>query len=460
MGSKSDSVKIEQSVAAPTSEVYTAFTNATALCEWLCNVAQADAHQGGRLYLWWNSGYYASGEYTSLKPGERIIFSWHGRGEPGNTRVKVTLKPDGDSTLVTLMHSGLGGGKDWRQTAKSFRRGWEAGLDNLKFVLETGQDLRFVRRPLLGVSGLDIVTPEISEKIGLPVTNGLRISGLIDGMGAQAAGLQSGDIIVKLAGAKMTTHNHLWDILSNYHAGDQVKVVYYRDGQKNSTMMELSQRSIPKVPGSAEILAENIQKRYAELYQRLVQNLEGADDEQATYHPAPHEWNVKEILAHLIATERETHSWIARLIEGQEAGFIYHANLPARISAIVSAYPGLGELLGELQRNMAETVALVSSLPQEFVTRKRSYWRLGYDLLDTPLHYEDHISQVRAVLEAERNQSAKVNEPPIIATDDLLSQEIVSDQSLQYGTVQDESTPSPDQPDTEGDEQQDDLSDS
>lgn len=458
MGSKSDSIKIAQSVAERASEVYTAFTNATALCEWLCNVAQADAHEGGRLYLWWNSGYYASGEFISLKPGERIIFSWHGRDEPADTRVKVTLTPDGDGTLVTLVHSGLGGGKDWRKIAKSFKSGWEAGLDNLKSVLETGQDMRFIRRPLLGVSGLDIVTPEMSDKQGLPVKSGLRINGLIDGMGAQAAGLQNGDIIVKFAGQKVTTYNQLWDILSNYHAGDQVKVVYFRDGQKNSTMMELSRRSIPEVPGTAEILAENIQKLYAGLYQKLVQSLEGVNEEQAVYHPAPHEWSVKEVLAHLIATERETHSWIAGLIEGQEADFTYHANLPARITAIVSAFPGLAELLSELQRNMAETVALLSSLPQEFVTRKRSYWRLGYDLLETPLHYEDHISQIRAVLEAERNQSIDICESEIIVTDDVFPQEIVPDQPVQYNTLQDESTPSPDEPDQVGEVQQDELS--
>ncbi len=43
-------------VAAPPAEVFRAFTRATPLRDWLCDVALADARPGGRIYLWWNRG--------------------------------------------------------------------------------------------------------------------------------------------------------------------------------------------------------------------------------------------------------------------------------------------------------------------------------------------------------------------------------------------------------------------
>ncbi len=95
MGNKENSIKFKRTIQAPASDVYAAFTHATALTEWLCDVAEADASEGGRLYLWWNTGYYASGEYTRLAPGEHVAFSWHGRNEPGITRVKIRPQTPG-----------------------------------------------------------------------------------------------------------------------------------------------------------------------------------------------------------------------------------------------------------------------------------------------------------------------------------------------------------------------------
>ncbi len=49
--------------------------------------------------------------------------------------------------------------------------------------------------------------------------------------------------------------------------------------------------------------------------------LKGVSEEQAEYRSDPAEWSIKDVLAHLIATEREIHAWIARRVEGQEADF-------------------------------------------------------------------------------------------------------------------------------------------
>jgi hypothetical protein len=124
-------------------------------------------------------------------------------------------------------------------------------------------------------------------------------------------------------------------------------------------------------------------------------------------------WNIKEVLANMIANERSLHAWITGLIEGQEPDFNLSANPPIRISAIVSAFPGVERLVEELACNQAETTALVATLPPEFVTRKRSYWRLGYNLLDQPVHSQEQLDQIRQLIEAARKAGVEqTNEVP------------------------------------------------
>jgi uncharacterized protein YndB with AHSA1/START domain len=400
MTNKEQVIKVKTLINAPVSEVYMAFTNATALCEWLCNIAQADDRPGGRLYFWWNSGYYASGEFIDLEPNEQVVFSWHGRKEPGISRVKVIFQPKENGTKVTLLHSGFSNDKVWQTAIAESRRGWQRGLENLKSVLETGLDIRFIRIPLLGVSDLDMITAEIARETDLPVKHGLRIGGVVDGSGAQASGLRQGDILTKMAGRRLTSIADLIEVKKTHRAGDQLKIIYFRDGEKKRGKLELSSRPLPEVPSTAEALATTVEKQYSEADQQLAVSLKAVDEDLANYRTAPQEWSVKEILSHLIANERETHSWIAGLIEGQEADFIYHTNHPLRVKAIVEAIPRIEDLLAELKCNEAETIALIHGLPPEFVARKRSYWRLGYNLLQNPLHVQGHLAQIESVLKA------------------------------------------------------------
>jgi uncharacterized protein YndB with AHSA1/START domain len=47
------------------------------------------------------------GTVTARRPGEELAFTWHpGRDPEQATRVTVTFRPNGESTLVTLVHDG------------------------------------------------------------------------------------------------------------------------------------------------------------------------------------------------------------------------------------------------------------------------------------------------------------------------------------------------------------------
>lgn len=418
MPEKKAKLKFKQFVKAPPDEVFTAFTNATALCEWFCNVAQADAHEGGRLYVWWNSGYFASGEFTRLKPFKKIAFTWHGRGEPAATRVKITLSSEKGWTKVILEQTGMGDEKIWKPALLASQRGWKVGLENLKSVLETGLDLRFVRLPLLGLAGVEPVAPEQAGEWGIPEgKSGLRILNISPGLGAEAAGLEKNDIITKIAGEKLAGMADLIRVIRSHKAGEKVSLQYYRAGEKRRVKMTLSSRTLPEIPPTAEELADVTRKINADGLSDLKQRIELFNEQEAAYKPSPDDWSAREVLAHLIATERDTHAWIAGLIDGQEADFIYHIHQPARVQATLAAIPDTNGLLQELACLLAETEAMVASLPPEFVQRKRSYWRLGYNLLQTPAHFQEHGEQISASLATARTALTTIEINPESRTD-------------------------------------------
>jgi membrane-associated protease RseP (regulator of RpoE activity) len=354
--------------------------------------------------VWWNGGYYACGEFTALTPGSKIAFTWHGRGEPQDTRVQVSLAVKNDATVVTVAHAGVGSGKLWARTIQAAQRGWTVGLENLKSVIETGQDLRFVRRPMLGIN-VGEVNAEIAAKLNVPVTAGIRLDGVVEGMGAQAAGLQKDDVIVSIGGKKVTGWPSLVSALQPHRAGDQVTVVFYRGSEKKAVKMELSRRRLPEIPSTTAALAETVRKMYAQIDADVSASLEGVSEVEASHRPAPDGWSVKETLAHLIIGERENHAWIADLINDDERwsdGFKNPTNVPARVGGTAAVFSTVPALVEELKRTEAETVAMLDALPAELMAHKDSYWRLSYNLLQAPDHVRDHIGQIHAAVEAAR----------------------------------------------------------
>jgi uncharacterized protein YndB with AHSA1/START domain len=404
MAGKTHTFKFKRTVKAPPAEVYRAFTTSTALRTWLCDSAQMDARKGGRVYLWWNSGFYASGEFTTVAADKRLAFTWRGRNEPDASQVRVSLAADNGSTLVTVAHAGVGTGRAWAPVTKEIEEGWAGALENLQSVLETGQDLRFVRRPMLGVM-IGEFNAEIARRLGVPVAEGLRLDEVVAGRGAEVAGLRKDDVIVGLGGMKVTSWPALASALQSRRAGDRVPVTFYRGGDRRTVTMDLSGRTLKEVPPTAAALAESVGRLHTQVDAALGRSFEGVSEEQAAYAPAPGEWSAKQTLAHLIAAERETQAWIADLINDDERWsdrFENPTSVAARLCATAAVFPSVPLLLEALKRSRTETVAMLASLPAEFVARQRNYWRLGHELLEQPEHYELHCHQIRAAIESAR----------------------------------------------------------
>lgn len=395
-------LKFETYVPASPAQVYHAFTNASALREWLCDLATVEPRPGGRMYLFWSSGYYSSGEYTAVEAGKLAAFIWNGRGDPGCSSVSVTVEPQESGTRLVLRHELPDDSGEWEKVAAEVARGWTDSLENLASVLETGRDLRYVNRPLLGVM-LGDFNAEVAQKLGTPVTQGLRIDGVSVGLGAQAAGLQGNDVIVRIDGQEMTNFFSVPAVLAGRRAGEWVQVEFYRGPELKSVLMELSRRQLPEIPATPASLAQAVEQINARCITLLEETFAGVSDAEAGFHPGGIEWSAKEVLAHLIQGERYTQFDIADRITGFERwADDWGGNPDAQVQATVAAYPSLAELLDELKRAYKETVALLARLPQSFVERRGSYWQVAFNNIQENTHLDGHIEQIQAAIQAAR----------------------------------------------------------
>ncbi len=93
--------------------------------------------------------------------------------------------------------------------------------------------------------------------------------------------------------------------------------------------------------------------------------------------------------------------FVAELLAGNERWYDgFGGNLPEPIQALLTVYPTVPDLLGQLKRTDAEGAALIAALPPEFTQRKGSYWRLGMTLPFLTRHIHEHLGQIKVALQA------------------------------------------------------------
>jgi uncharacterized protein YndB with AHSA1/START domain len=393
-------VSAEIFVNAPVKFAYRAFTNSTSLREWLCDVATVEPRPLGRIYLWWRGDFYSSGHFLEVKENRHVKFRWFSSIDSAPTEVTVTFIGENGGTLVRLNHD-VPDDPAWAKTAESFRENWVDSLENLKSVLETGVDQRLATRPMLGIVPGDF-TEEQATALGVPVREGLRLDGVVDGMGAQKCGLQKDDVIVEFADHPILNDaSSFANAIAGKKGGDKIEVIFYRGPEKKTVTMELSKRPMPDVPFDPAELERQARKIYEPALAEVEKAFEGFSDEQAMARPEPNEWSALEIVAHLISGERFNISFLTGLIDGYEPvtdGF--GTNIHAQVQATVKTHPSIELTLGALRRAVEETLAFTSLIPAEFVANKGSYYRFASGLLQPNFHLTAHLEQIKAALAA------------------------------------------------------------
>ena len=137
-----------------------------------------------------------------MEENKRVKFRWFSSIDPAPTEVTVSFIEKSGSVEICLEHQ-VPDDSLWKEAAEGFRQNWVESLENLKSVLETGVDLRNANRPMLGILPGDF-TEEQAASLNVPIREGLRLDGVVDGMGAQKCGLQRDDVIVEMVGHTIT----------------------------------------------------------------------------------------------------------------------------------------------------------------------------------------------------------------------------------------------------------------
>ena len=393
-------ITAETVVHAPLKIAYRAFTNSTAMREWLCDVATADPRPHGRMYLWWRGDFYSSGEFLELEENKCVKFRWYSNIDPAPTEVNVSFTERDGAVSVRLDH-GVPDDEAWNGKAETFRENWVDSLENLKSVLETGVDLRIATRPMLGIAPGDF-TSEQAAALGVPVREGLRLDGLVAGMGAERAGLRKDDVLVGMAGHPITTDfNTLPLAIAGKKGGDQIEVVFYRGPEKKTITMELSRRPLPDVPFDPAELGGQARELYEPALAELEQCFEGYTDVQAMQRPDPREWSALEVVAHLIHNERFNLIFLSGLIDGIEPYYDGGGNnVTAYAEATVKANPSIRQMLDLLRKTVEEVLAFTALMPKDFAANKGSYWRFAFGLLQPNFHITGHVQQIKDALTA------------------------------------------------------------
>jgi uncharacterized protein YndB with AHSA1/START domain len=140
----SPSLTLKRRLNAPPAKVYAAWTDPEKIARWFgpasvkagTEQASIDARIGGRYRVSFTTqdGAYhqVGGVYRELVANQRLVFSWAWHSTPEReSQVTVTLKQDGEGTLLTLHHEAF-----YDQTAcDAHQRGWSGALDKFEEFL-------------------------------------------------------------------------------------------------------------------------------------------------------------------------------------------------------------------------------------------------------------------------------------------------------------------------------------
>ena len=96
-----------------------------------------------------------------------------------------------------------------------------------------------VQRGILGVEGGEL-NSKTSKDLGVNETQGFYINKVSKNSGAEKAGLQKGDIIVKIDNQNIATFADLSGYINTKRPNDKVVVNYIREGKNKSTTVTLS----------------------------------------------------------------------------------------------------------------------------------------------------------------------------------------------------------------------------
>ena len=120
-------------------------------------------------------------------------------------------------------------------------------------VMKVVKDLReygVVQRGILGV-GIGEIDSRKARRLGLNSVEGVYITRVTPGSGADEAGIRRGDVILTINDKKVKTVPELQEIVARYRPGNTLKIEYFRNGKSHLTSVVLRNQfntaSLPQI---------------------------------------------------------------------------------------------------------------------------------------------------------------------------------------------------------------------
>lgn len=110
-------------------------------------------------------------------------------------------------------------------------------------IIEDIMEFGNVQRGMLGVEGAEL-NATMSKEFGVNQTEGFYVNKVTKNSGAEKAGLESGDIIVKLDNQNITSFADLNSYINTKRPNDKVQVSFLRDEKMMTTSVTLSKNDI------------------------------------------------------------------------------------------------------------------------------------------------------------------------------------------------------------------------
>ena len=135
-------------IEASAETVFKALTDAGELIRWFTTTAESDPRTGGKFqYRFENPAkpkfdHTREGTYQEVVPNQKVTYPWNIPGMEPSTIVAIRLQGSGAITTITLAHTGWPAAAGVDEAYQMHMDGWGFFLQNLKTVLEGGQDQR------------------------------------------------------------------------------------------------------------------------------------------------------------------------------------------------------------------------------------------------------------------------------------------------------------------------------
>ncbi|MCA9283043.1 MAG: DegQ family serine endoprotease [Phycisphaerales bacterium] len=213
------------------------------------------------------------------------VVSATGRGDMGiNTfedfiQTDAAINPGNSGGPMVNLHGEVVG-------INSAIRSSNGGSDGIGFAIPSNQALQIatslidngrVERGWLGVA-IQPLTPELASSLGAPDSRGALIADVQSDTPAAKAGIESGDIIVRVDKREITSSRDLINTIASHNPGEKVTLLVNRGGSTKNIEVKLGERpgqdqlalarSAPNTP-AASPLGMQVQPMNAELATQL-----------------------------------------------------------------------------------------------------------------------------------------------------------------------------------------------